>query len=282
MHSDARFSEGFSFDDVLIKPRRSNVLPSHVDLTTQFTRNVPLNIPVVSAGMDTVTEVRLAIAIALVGGIGVVHKNLSIDEQALEIDTVKRSQQGIITNPFTLHPENPVQDAEALMARYHASGVPITDHDGKLVGILTNRDLRFQEDWQQPIAEVMTSEGLVTVPPGTTLEEAKTILHQHRIEKLPIVEDDGTVRERAGADLPHPEPPDAPGVQAPRTHQGVAYRDVFARLEDGSWLHLSLAHRGLPGVVPTVLAALVLILLAVRVRRRAEHDEKASCKNKAP
>jgi IMP dehydrogenase len=191
MHSDDRFSEGFSFDDVLIRPRRSNVLPSQVDLKTMFTRTVPLNIPLVSAGMDTVTEARLAIALAQDGGIGVVHKNLPIDEQAMEIDTVKRSQQGIITNPFTLHPEDPVQAAEDVMARYHVSGVPITDRDGKLVGILTNRDLRFQEDWSQPIGEVMTQEGLVTVPPGTTLDEAKVILHEHRIEKLPIVDDNG-------------------------------------------------------------------------------------------
>lgn len=193
MHSDDRFSEGFSFDDVLLKPARSDVLPSEVDLTTLFTRNVPLNIPIVSAGMDTVTEARLAIALAQEGGIGVIHKNLTIDEQAGEVDRVKRSQAGIISDPFTLQPENSVQDAEDLMARYHVSGVPITENGGKLVGILTNRDLRFQEDWTQPIGEVMTKENLVTSKPGTSLEEAKTLLHEHRIEKLPIVDDTGTL-----------------------------------------------------------------------------------------
>ena len=191
MHSDDRFSEGFSFDDVLLKPARSDVLPGEADLTTLFSRNVPLNIPVISAGMDTVTEGRLAIALAQEGGIGVIHKNLSIDEQAGEVDRVKRSQAGIISDPFTLQPDKSVQDAEDLMARYHVSGVPITDEAGKLVGILTNRDLRFQEDWSQPIGEVMTKENLVTGKPGTTVEEAKQRLHEHRIEKLPIVDDQG-------------------------------------------------------------------------------------------
>lgn len=193
MHPDDRFSEGFSFDDVLLKPARSDVLPSEVDLTTLFTRNVPLSIPIVSAGMDTVTEARLAIALAQEGGIGVIHKNLSIDEQAGEVDRVKRSQAGIITDPFTLQPEDSVQDAEDLMSRYHVSGVPITEDGGKLVGILTNRDLRFQEDWTQPISEVMTKENLITAKPGTTLEEAKARLHEYRIEKLPIVDDKGTL-----------------------------------------------------------------------------------------
>jgi len=194
MHSDERFSEGFSFDDVLLKPARSDVLPSAIDLSTRFTRNVPLNIPVVSAAMDTVTEARLAIALAQEGGIGVLHKNLSIDEQAIEVDRVKRSQAGIVSDPFTLTPDRPVQDAEALMARYHVSGVPITDPGGKLVGILTNRDLRFQEDWTQPIHDVMTKDNLVTVPPGTTMDEAKALLHKHRIEKLPIVDENGILQ----------------------------------------------------------------------------------------
>jgi IMP dehydrogenase len=194
MHSEDRFSEGFSFDDVLLKPAKSDVLPSGIDLRTLFTRNVPLNIPVASAAMDTVTESRLAIAIAQEGGIGVIHRNLTIDEQALEIDRVKRSQAGIISDPFTLTPDRPVRDAEELMARYHVSGVPITDEGGKLVGILTNRDLRFQEDWDQPIGEVMTRDRLVTVPPNTTMEDAKKLLHKHRIEKLPIVDDDGNLQ----------------------------------------------------------------------------------------
>ena len=191
MHFEDRFSEGFSFDDVLLKPAKSDVLPSGIDLKTLFSRNVPLNIPVVSAAMDTVTESRLAIALAQEGGIGVIHRNLTIEEQALEVDRVKRSQAGIISDPFTLTPDRPVREAEELMERYHVSGVPITDKSGKLVGILTNRDLRFQEDWDQPIGEVMTKDRLVTVPPGTTMEDAKKLLHKHRIEKLPIVDERG-------------------------------------------------------------------------------------------
>jgi len=188
-----RFLEGLSFDDVLLEPARSNVLPRDVDVGTQFTRNIRLNIPLVSAAMDTVTEARLAIAIAQEGGIGVIHKNLSPEQQAIEVDRVKRSQAGIISDPFTLGPNNSVQEAEDLMARYHVSGVPITDEHGKLVGILTNRDLRFQEDYSVPINTVMTKDDLVTVPLGTTLEEAKRLLHEHRIEKLPIVTDDRTL-----------------------------------------------------------------------------------------
>ncbi len=194
MDSTDRFSEGLSFDDVLLKPRRSDLLPSDADLSTHLSRNVSLNIPLVSAGMDTVTEARLAIAIAQEGGIGVIHKNLSASEQAMEVDRVKRSQAGIITSPFTLTPDMTVQNAEDLMARYHVSGVPITNADGKLVGILTNRDLRFQEDYTVPISSVMTSENLVTVPPGTTLDQAKTLLHKHRIEKLPVISEDGTLQ----------------------------------------------------------------------------------------
>ena len=191
MDQNKRFSEGLSFDDVLLEPARSGVLPRDAQLTTRLTRNISLNIPLVSASMDTVTEARLAIAIAQVGGMGVIHKNLSIAEQAAEVDRVKRSQSGIITDPITLHPDNSIQDAEDLMARYHVSGVPITDPNGTLVGILTNRDLRFQEDYSVPIGEVMTKAPLVTAMPGTTLDEAKRLLHQHRIEKLPIVTPDG-------------------------------------------------------------------------------------------
>jgi len=188
-----RISQGLSFDDVLLKPCRSNVLPRDVDVRTQFTRNISLNIPMSSAAMDTVTEARLAIAIAQEGGIGVIHKNLTIAEQAAEVDRVKRSQAGVITEPITLRPDQTVREAEDLMARYHVSGVPITDSEGKLVGILTNRDLRFQEDFSVSIESVMTRKNLVTVRPGTTLEEAKRHLHEHRIEKLPITTEDGTL-----------------------------------------------------------------------------------------
>lgn len=192
IHSN-RLSEGLSFDDVLLRPERSNVLPRDADVSTRFTRNISLCIPMVSAAMDTVTEARLAMAIAQEGGIGVIHRNLTIDEQAAEVDRVKRSQAGIITDPITLSPEESVQEAEDLMARYHVSGVPITDKQGKLVGILTNRDLRFLEDFSVPIKSVMTQENLVTALPGTNFEEAKRLLHQHRIEKLPIVTGDGTL-----------------------------------------------------------------------------------------
>jgi len=193
MSFEERISSGLAFDDVLLRPARSNVLPRDANVAAQFTRNIQLHIPLVSAAMDTVTESRLAIAIAQEGGIGVIHKNLSITEQATEVDRVKRSQAGIITDPITLSPDRTVREAEELMARYHVSGVPITDADGRLVGILTNRDLRFQEDYSVPIGSVMTREKLVTVQPGTTLEEAKRHLHEHRIEKLPIVNEDGTL-----------------------------------------------------------------------------------------
>jgi len=193
MDYSERFSHGLSFDDVLLRPARCSVGLRDIDLTTRLTRKVPLNIPLVTAAMDTVTEARLAIAIAREGGIGVIHKNLTIDEQAAEVDRVKRSQAGIITEPITLRPGSRVEEAEALMARYHVSGVPITDEDGKLVGILTNRDLRFLEDYSVRIETVMTKDNLVTVPPGTTMDAAKRLLHEHRIEKLPIVDQDGTL-----------------------------------------------------------------------------------------
>jgi IMP dehydrogenase len=195
MSSHERITKGLSFDDVLLRPARSGVLPRDVDLSARLTRNIRLNIPLISAAMDTVTEARLAIGIAQEGGIGIIHKNLTIDDQATEVDKVKRSQSGTITDPFTLSPGRCLQDAEELMARYHISGVPITDAEGTLVGILTNRDLRFEEDYDKPIASVMTPQDrLVTVPPGTTHEDAKKLLHKHRIEKLPIVDDQGKLQ----------------------------------------------------------------------------------------
>ncbi len=195
MPSKDRITRGLSFDDVLLRPSRSDVLPRDVNLSTRLTRKLNLNIPLLSAAMDTVTESRLAIALAQEGGIGIIHKNLSIEDQAAEIDRVKRSQSGIITDPFTLRAENSLQDAENMMARYHVSGVPITDATGTLVGILTNRDMRFEEDYGKPISTAMTpQERLVTVAPGTSLDEAKKLLHKHRIEKLPIVDDAGKLK----------------------------------------------------------------------------------------
>lgn len=181
--------EGITFDDVLLIPAASDVLPSDVDVSTYFTKNIRLNIPLASAGMDTVTESRMAIAMAREGGLGVIHKNLSIYEQASEVDKVKRSESGVIVNPFFLSPNHLISDALALMARYRISGVPIVDNDQRLVGILTNRDLVFEENVEQPIGNVMTKENLVTGPVNTTLEEAKRILHKHRIEKLPLVDE---------------------------------------------------------------------------------------------
>jgi IMP dehydrogenase len=180
--------EGLTFDDVLLEPARSEVVPSEVDTRTCFTRQIGLNIPIVSAAMDTVTESHLAIALAQQGGIGIVHRNMSIDRQAEEVDRVKRSESGMIVDPITIRPEQPISDAQELMRRYRISGVPVT-RDGKLVGILTNRDLRFESRFDLPVAEVMTKENLVTVPVGTTLEEAEAILHQHRVEKLLVVDD---------------------------------------------------------------------------------------------
>ncbi len=185
--------EGLTFDDVLLVPARSEVLPRDVDLSIQLAKNIRLNIPILSAAMDTVTDSRMAIAMAREGGLGIIHKNMSIEEQAAQVDKVKRSEHGVITDPFFLSPEHLIQDAEDLMSRYRISGVPIT-RDGKLVGILTNRDLRFETDYRRPIGEVMTHENLITAPEGTTLEEAKKILAEHRIEKLPIVDADGTLR----------------------------------------------------------------------------------------
>ena len=185
-------AEALSLDDVLLIPAKSDVLPSEVEVSTVFSRRIPLNMPLVSAAMDMVTEARLAIALAREGGIGVIHKNMGIEEQALEVDRVKRSESGMIIEPVTLGPDQPVREALELMGRYHISGLPITQ-DGKLLGILTNRDLRFETDLDKPASEAMTAMGLVTTGEGTTLEEAKAILHQHRIEKLPVVDEEMTL-----------------------------------------------------------------------------------------
>ena len=179
--------EGITFDDVLLMPARSKVMPRDMDISTKVTPTIRLNIPIMSAGMDTVTEFRMAVAIAREGGIGVVHRNLSIERQAEEVDRVKRSEHGVITNPFHLSPMHTINDAAALMERYRISGVPITV-EGKLVGILTNRDLRFERDFSRLIKDVMTKDNLVTAPEGTTLQEAQEILAHHKIEKLPIVD----------------------------------------------------------------------------------------------
>ena len=185
---------GLTFDDILLVPAYSEVLPHEIDLSTQLTKKIKLNIPLVSAAMDTVTESEMAIAMARQGGIGIIHKNMSIEEQGEEVDRVKRSQNFVITNPFFLTPEHFVHEADALMNKYKISGVPICDNDGKLVGILTNRDLRFEIDYNQKIGSVMTKENLVTAPMGTTLEESKAILRKHRVEKLPLVDQDGRLR----------------------------------------------------------------------------------------
>ena len=182
--------EGLTFDDVLLVPAESNVLPPDVDLSTNLTKNIKLNIPIMSAAMDTVTEYRMAIAIAREGGIGVIHKSMPIDMQAEQVDMVKRSENGVITNPFYLGPANTLGEADALMGKFRISGVPIVDKSGKLIGIITNRDMKFEEDMSRPISDVMTSEHLVTGREGTTLEEAKEILRRHKIEKLPIVDEE--------------------------------------------------------------------------------------------
>jgi IMP dehydrogenase len=180
--------EGLTFDDVLLVPARSEVLPAEADTRTKLTRNIALNIPIVSSAMDTVTESHLAIALAQQGGMGFIHRNMSIDRQAEEVDRVKRSESGMIVDPITIGPEEKISDALALMERYRISGVPVT-REGKLVGILTNRDLRFESRFYLPVADVMTKNNLITVPVGTTLEEAEQILHRHRVEKLLVVDD---------------------------------------------------------------------------------------------
>jgi len=180
--------EGLTFDDVLLVPAKSNVLPRDVDVSTRLTPNIKLNIPIMSAGMDTVTESRMARAIAREGGIGVIHKNMSIETQALEVDRVKRSEHGVITDPIYLSKEHTIRQALEIMERYHISGIPITEN-GKLIGILTNRDIRFETDYNRPIAEVMTKDNLITAPVNTTVAEAKDILRKYKIEKLPLVDE---------------------------------------------------------------------------------------------
>src|SRR5258707_1525671 len=190
---ESGLATALTFDDVLLVPRHSDVLPNQVDVSTQFTRNIGLNVPIASAAMDTVTESSLAIAMAQHGGIGVIHKNLSIEEQASEVDRVKRSESGMIVNPITLSPTNRIYEALDLMKKFSISGVPITEDgskEGRLVGILTNRDLRFETNISRPIADVMTREHLITVPVGTTLDAAREILHEHKVEKLLLVDRD--------------------------------------------------------------------------------------------
>jgi IMP dehydrogenase len=185
---------GLTFDDVLLVPDETDILPRDAETVSNFTRNIKINIPIVSAAMDTVTEARMAIAMAREGGIGVLHRNLSIEEQVAEVDKVKRSESGMIVEPVTLRPHDKVQQALDVMSHYHISGVPITDEVGKLVGILTNRDLRFGEDGELPISALMTSENLITVPVGTTLDEASDMLHRHKVEKLPVVDEHGYLK----------------------------------------------------------------------------------------
>ncbi len=184
-----KFSEeGITFDDVLLVPQKSDVTPDQIDLKTKLTNEITLNIPLMSAAMDTVTESALAIAMAREGGVGVIHKNMSIEAQAIEVDKVKRSEHGVIVDPFHLSPENTIAEADALMGKFKISGVPIVNDSGKLLGIITNRDLRFETDFSKPISQAMTKENLITAPEGTNLEEAKMILMKHKIEKLPIVD----------------------------------------------------------------------------------------------
>ncbi len=185
--------EGLTFDDVLLIPQKSDVTANMVDVSTKLTKKINLNIPVISSAMDTVTESALAIAMARAGGVGIIHKNMTIEQQAVEVDKVKRSEHGVITDPFFLSPEHTLADADALMGKFKISGVPVTV-DGKLVGILTNRDLRFEEDFTKKIKDVMTYENLVTAKEGTTLDEAQEILRKHKIEKLPIVDDNGNLK----------------------------------------------------------------------------------------
>lgn len=185
--------EGITFDDVLLVPQYSEVIPNQVSLATNLTKSIRLNIPMMSAGMDTVTEYRMAIAMARQGGIGIIHKNMSIEEQADEVDKVKRSENGVITDPFYLSPEHTLEDANNLMAKFHISGVPVTEGK-KLVGIITNRDLKFEKDFTKKIKESMTSEGLITAKQGITLDEAKQILAKSRKEKLPLVDDKGNLK----------------------------------------------------------------------------------------
>src|SRR4249920_1760507 len=186
--NDKRFEDAYTYDDVLIVPLKSDILPTEVRTTTRLTNRIELNIPIVSAAMDTVTESHMAIALAQQGGIGIIHRNLTPEQQANEVDKVKRSESGMIVDPVTMSPDAKVSDALEMMRKYKISGVPITKN-GKLVGILTNRDLRFETRFDIPISKVMTKENLITVPVGTTLEDAENILHEHRVEKLLVVDD---------------------------------------------------------------------------------------------
>src|SRR5215510_14205499 len=185
--------EGLTFDDVLLVPALSEILPRDTDVATHLTRSLRLNIPLISAAMDTVTEARTAIAMAQEGGLGVVHRNLAVPAQALEVEKVKKSESGMIVDPVTVHPEQPLAAALEMMARYRISGLPVT-REGRLVGILTNRDLRFEKRMDRTVGDLMTKERVVTTRPGTTLEEAKDILHRYRIEKLPVVDEQGLLR----------------------------------------------------------------------------------------
>jgi IMP dehydrogenase len=187
MVKDINIREALTFDDVLLEPAKSDLLPSEVEISTRLTRNIPLNIPLLSAAMDTVTDSRMAIAMAQQGGMGIIHKNMTIEAQADEVDRVKRSESGMIVNPITMSPDQKIHEAMEVMKKYKISGLPITSN-GKLVGILTNRDLRFETRLNIKISELMTKENLITVPVGTTLEEAESILHRHRVEKLPVVD----------------------------------------------------------------------------------------------
>src|SRR5690242_6674094 len=189
-----RPASALTFDDVLLVPRLSSVHPRSVDVRSRFTRGIPLNIPLVSAAMDTVTEAEMAIAMAREGGIGVIHKNMPVDRQAAEVDKVKRSESGMILHPITLGPDRPLREALKMMERFRISGVPIVDDAGKLVGIITNRDLQFERQLDRPIKDAMTKDKLVTAPVGTTMEEAERLLGTHRIEKLPVVDKQGVLR----------------------------------------------------------------------------------------
>jgi IMP dehydrogenase len=194
----ARFAEGIdvglTFDDVLLRPARSDIHPNFVDVSTRLTRDIRLNIPIISAAMDTVTEARLAIAMAQQGGLGIIHKNMTVEQQAEEVDKVKRSEAGMIVDPVTMRPWQSISEALQVMEKYKISGVPVTDANGRLVGILTNRDLRFETRFDLPISERMTKENLITVPVGTTLEQAREVLHHHRIEKLLVVDSNGDLK----------------------------------------------------------------------------------------
>jgi IMP dehydrogenase len=191
---DAGIDFGLTFDDVLLRPAKSDVHPNFVDVSTRLTRDIRINIPIISAAMDTVTEARLAIAMAQQGGLGIIHKNMTIEQQAEEVDKVKRSEAGMIVDPVTMRPWQSISEALQVMEKYKISGVPVTDANGKLVGILTNRDLRFETRFDLPISERMTKENLITVPVGTTLEQAREVLHQHRIEKLLVVDSNGDLK----------------------------------------------------------------------------------------